>query len=603
MLDNTDSYCERCGTRYEFHATATKTLSLKGARVLAKGLKNFVLNDNQSLNDSMALAREADQHENTTRMTEAFHRTFNFCMTCRQYACDKCWNHRQGACLTCAPEPGLGPVEPEGHLIVRTPVARGDNDWALFPDILQSQSEPAAEAPAPLSGWPTQDLHISPPEGGSRTTGAKGHDELVRESENREAWNVWPITDEIAPEMTLTRGEMAIIEAQLAQDESAERAAAADEATSPAALSDLSEAEVPVLHSVVAAEPAQPAEEPAAPVFAEMTPPPAEEPAAPVFAEMPPPPAEEPAAPVFAEMTPPPSPTPAQEQPSAITRLFARFSLRADSSARPPEPAAEPSQSPTAPWPHATEWSQRPIQAHDWFKESAPLPPEPEIAHVDEAFAAATATPLPPEPEIVPATQAATPSAEVPSLVEPQAEDVRRIEFAEPLRLAAMPPPPPMPLYEQPVPIPAGQQTLFDVAATTDDLVVEPKLAAAPPEAHPKVPEVVPEPAPPLETPSPAVPLEAPPLYRSPQAPAAWPPIGASWPAKETPGAPWPGPEAPPVPAAVAAREAALPVLAGMWAQSAQEVLSRGSVRVCHRCALPVSTQARYCRRCGTKQA
>ncbi len=571
MLDNTDSYCERCGTRYEFHATATKTLSLKGARVLAKGLKNFVLNDNQSLNDSMALAREADQHENTTRMTEAFHRTFNFCMTCRQYACDKCWNHRQGACLTCAPEPGLGPVEPEGHLIVRTPVARGDNDWALFPDILQSQSEPAAEAPAPLSGWPTQDLHISPPEGGSRTTGAKGHDELVRESENREAWNVWPITDEIAPEMTLTRGEMAIIEAQLAQDESAERAAAADEATSPAALSDLSEAEVPVLHSVVAAEPAQPAEEPAAPVFA--------------------------------EMTPPPSPTPAQEQPSAITRLFARFSLRADSSARPPEPAAEPSQSPTAPWPHATEWSQRPIQAHDWFKESAPLPPEPEIAHVDEAFAAATATPLPPEPEIVPATQAATPSAEVPSLVEPQAEDVRRIEFAEPLRLAAMPPPPPMPLYEQPVPIPAGQQTLFDVAATTDDLVVEPKLAAAPPEAHPKVPEVVPEPAPPLETPSPAVPLEAPPLYRSPQAPAAWPPIGASWPAKETPGAPWPGPEAPPVPAAVAAREAALPVLAGMWAQSAQEVLSRGSVRVCHRCALPVSTQARYCRRCGTKQA
>jgi ribosomal protein L40E len=99
------------------------------------------------------------------------------------------------------------------------------------------------------------------------------------------------------------------------------------------------------------------------------------------------------------------------------------------------------------------------------------------------------------------------------------------------------------------------------------------------------------------------VPMEAPPLYRAPRAPAAWPPIGASWPARETPGAPWLGPEAPSVPAAMVAREASLPVLAGMWAQSAQEVLSRGSVRVCHRCALPVSTQARFCRRCGTKQA
>ena len=592
MLDNADSYCERCGTRYEFHATATKTLSLKGARVLAKGLKNFVLNDNQSLNDAMALAREADQHENTTRMTEAFHRTFNFCMTCRQYACDKCWNPHQGACLTCAPEPGLGPVEPEGHLIVRTPVARGNNDWALFPDILHSESEPAAEAPATLSGWPSQDLHISAPEGGSRGTGAKGGDDLVRQSENREAWSVWPITDEIAPEMTLTPGEMAIIEAQLAQEESAEGAAAVDEATPPAALSDLPEAEAWVLPGAVAAEPAQPAEEPVvAHVFAEMTPPPSLTPA------------EEPAAPVFAEMAPPPSLTPAEEQPSAISRLLGRFSLRGDSSIRSPEPVTEPSESATKLWPHATEWSQRPIQAHDWFKEATPTAVEPEIAQVDEAYAAATVAPLPPELEVVPATEAAAPSDEVPSLPEPPTEVVRRIDFAEPLSVVAMPSPTPMPFYEQPVPIPAGQQTLFDVAPATDDVAVEPELAAAGPEAQPEVPEVVPEPAPPPETPSPAVPLEAPPLYRSPQAPASWPPIGASWPARETPGAPWPGPEAPSVPAAVVARKAAIPVLAGMWAQSAQEVLSRGSVRVCHRCALPVSTQARYCRRCGTKQA
>ena len=40
-----------------------------------------------------------------------------------------------------------------------------------------------------------------------------------------------------------------------------------------------------------------------------------------------------------------------------------------------------------------------------------------------------------------------------------------------------------------------------------------------------------------------------------------------------------------------------------MWAESSEEVLNRGTVRVCHHCSLPVSTQARFCRRCGTRQA
>jgi ribosomal protein L40E len=610
MLDNTDSYCERCGTRYPFRANATKTLSLKGARVLAKGLKNFVLTDGQSLNDSLALAREANEHENTTRMTEAFHSTFNFCMTCRQYACDKCWNPHQGACLTCAPEPGLGPVEPEDHLIVRTPVARGDSDWALFRNVFES--EPPAEASPPMSAWPVQDLRISPREGGSGS--AESHDQLVRQSEDREAWSVWPITDEIAPEMTLTPAEMVIIEAQLAQDEPAESAAADHEAAPSAALADLPEAEAWVPSSAIADEPAEPVEslslmegdqpdlaaspesaqlkEQGVPVvFADMTPPPS------------PAPVEEQGVPVvFADMTPPPSPAPAEEQASAITRLLGRFSLRGDSSVRSPAPATRADEPAGEPWPHATEWSQRPIQDHDWFADASPLP-EPEIAQVDAAYAATPLAPQLPDLEIELAAQAAEPSDEVPSAPEPLADAVRSVDFAEPLRMAAIPPPPPVPSHE-PVPVSAGQQTLFDVAPATDDIAGEHGMeTAARPDAHPEVAEVLPEPAPPLAAASPTVPLEAPPLYRAPQAPAAWPPIGASWPARETPGAPWPGPEAPSVPAAVAAREAALPVLAGMWAQSAQEVLNHGSVRVCHHCALPVSTQARFCRRCGTKQA
>jgi ribosomal protein L40E len=588
MLNNTDSFCERCGTRYPFRANASRTLSLKGARVLAQGLKNFVLTDGQSLNDSMTLAREADEHEITTRMTEAFHRTFNFCMTCRQYACDKCWNPQQGACLTCAPEAGLGPVEPEDHLIVRTPVARGDNDWALFPDILGSAGEPTAGAPPSLSAWPVQDLRVSARDSGSGSAGS--HEQLVRQSEDREAWSVWPIADEIAPEMTLTPAEMVIIEAQLAQEEAVEGPSAVHEAPPPEVLPDLPEVEPWVLPS----------------------PTPAEE----LVVE-----------PVLAEVAPPPSPTPAEERVRAITRFLGRFSLRGDSSLRRPASASAPTPRPSepgsAPWPHATEWSRRPIQAHDWFSDAsptvvepeiaqvdetyaaatvAPQPPEPEIAQVDETYAAAPVAPQPPEPEAVLATSAAESSDQVSSAPEPVADVERSVDFVEPLRVAAMPPVPPLPFYE-PIPVAAGQQTLFDAAPASDFTTEQGVESAFQPDARPEVSEVAPQPAQPLAAASPTVPLEAPPLYRAPQAPAAWPPIGATWPARETPGAPWPGPEAPSVPAAVVAREASLPVLAGMWAQSAQEVLSRGSVRVCHRCALPVSTQARFCRRCGTKQA
>ena len=88
----------------------------------------------------------------------------------------------------------------------------------------------------------------------------------------------------------------------------------------------------------------------------------------------------------------------------------------------------------------------------------------------------------------------------------------------------------------------------------------------------------------------------------------AWPPDAAWWPPQASPAAPWPVPHAD-VPASVVAAARAeraempeSPLVAALWAESAQRVLDRGTVRVCHSCALPVSTQARYCRRCGTRQ-
>jgi len=89
-----------------------------------------------------------------------------------------------------------------------------------------------------------------------------------------------------------------------------------------------------------------------------------------------------------------------------------------------------------------------------------------------------------------------------------------------------------------------------------------------------------------------------------PPAPAAsWPPLGASWRIRENPDAPWPGPDAASVPAVVAAQQAPTQAMAEMWVQSSQEVMNRGSVRVCNNCALQVSPAARFCRRCGSQQA
>jgi hypothetical protein len=584
MLDNSESYCERCGSRYLFRPNAPRTLSLKGARVLAKGLKNFVLNDGQSMNDSIALARNEDEHEDTSRMTEAFHRTFNFCMTCRQYACAKCWNARQGACLTCAPDPGLEPVAPEDHLIVRTPVARRGNDWALFPQILESDGKPVVDTPSAPEAWPTQDLEVLPRgtvAGGSRKSDP---DPAVREPADREAWSLWPIADEIAPEMTLTRGELTLIEAQLAPAQPA-RGKATQEAPAVEAAQEAPAVEAAQEAPAVEAAQEAPAVEAAqeAPAVEAAVPPPTlpdapevearvprrrlayeparfQEPPRPVVGDRPdrasgretaaP---EEPRVPAAANVAPPP---PARGEQPPVARLLGRLAPHGDGKPQSPGPKRPSGRGQPAgdPWPHATAWSERPTQDHDWWIEGTPAEARPEAPRIETASPAIPATEYSLEPEAVPVT--------------------------------------------------ADQPTLFSAAPKIEEVPTEltPESVAWP-KADTEVAEARQKAAPPQATPSAPPPADVAPTSRGPQEPAPWPPLGASWPAREAPGAPWPGPDAPPVPAAVVAQETSLQILAEMWTQSAQEVLNRGSVRVCHHCALPVSTHARYCRRCGTKQA
>ncbi|MGH2467552.1 MAG: hypothetical protein ACRDGL_07470, partial [Candidatus Limnocylindrales bacterium] len=124
----TESFCERCGTRYTFETPAPqagRAGRVKQARTLARGLRNFVLDDDLPLDAALADARRDDDRARATQQLEAFHRTFNFCMDCRQYTCLDCWNEAEGRCLSCAPDHGrilaaaapivLAPPDSDGH--------------------------------------------------------------------------------------------------------------------------------------------------------------------------------------------------------------------------------------------------------------------------------------------------------------------------------------------------------------------------------------------------------------------------------------------------------------------------------------------------------
>lgn len=145
----TESFCERCGTRYTFES-ARPRMRLKGVRVMSRGLKNFVLSNDASMTEAMASARSDTDRELTSYQLDAFHKTFNFCMTCRQYTCPNCWNEAEARCLTCAPH--------LGHEIMPAP----------FPELAPTPFSVAD--PVALNG--TNGSNVVPARGGSVDLGA-----------------------------------------------------------------------------------------------------------------------------------------------------------------------------------------------------------------------------------------------------------------------------------------------------------------------------------------------------------------------------------------------------------------------------------------------
>jgi len=146
----TESFCERCGTRYTFESAAPKVARLKGIRTVSRGLKNFVMSDDTSMDEAFAAARNETDREVTSQQLDAFHKTFNFCMSCRQYTCGNCWNEVEGRCLSCAPHlgheflPGAF-AESAGGALIAEPNGHGTNGYG-------------EAAPIDAMAWPTADL-------------------------------------------------------------------------------------------------------------------------------------------------------------------------------------------------------------------------------------------------------------------------------------------------------------------------------------------------------------------------------------------------------------------------------------------------------------
>jgi hypothetical protein len=143
----TESFCERCGTRYEF-AAPTRLSPLRKTRGLVGGLRNYVMG-HDSLGESMEDAMRVEEEVLAAKQLEAFHSSFNFCINCRQYTCLTCWNDQAGRCQTCAPLPEGGNGETQTWVPDLAAEAAAA-EWPMEAMLAEVQAEPTmAPEPAP----------------------------------------------------------------------------------------------------------------------------------------------------------------------------------------------------------------------------------------------------------------------------------------------------------------------------------------------------------------------------------------------------------------------------------------------------------------------
>ncbi|MCU0477368.1 MAG: hypothetical protein MUE92_01285 [Chloroflexi bacterium] len=526
----TESFCERCGTRYSFDQTAKpRRGGLGRVRVLTRGLKNYVVNDGLPMAEAMAAARDEESRAGTVQQLDAFHAAFNFCMTCRQYTCANCWNAKAGECLTCAPD------------LAREVLPAPFPDLPAAGPVVSGNGHAAAEAMV----WPVVDLERGQP-------GATPADEAIAREPQA------PL-DVAEPEVDLSLAAEPAVEEPAVLARLDAFVAAPDHVV----VDELTADELAEIETALAAT--HPVIETPAATDAEMVL------AASVVAGINPTEDAVAAPEAGPEAAPEPqtvlSPAAASAQgPAAEAQVVDEVETGAA-----PEAPAEVAEAPATELPVFVATPVDPVEAGrsqtrsllGRFRPGHSAAPRPEADEAAAALALAAAAQAAPAP--------------APAVAE------------EPVPVVA----------EEPAPVVAE----------------EPAPAAAeepaPPAAEPAAP---PAPADSIEQPTWRV--VAPDAAQGPAAPAA-PTTPSDWPAAPAwptnPSVPRPNTVPGPAAAPWAARLAtARPEPTGVWAASSQEVLlgapagaqqGAPAIQACVSCGLSLSANARFCRRCGTRQA
>ncbi len=235
----TESFCERCGTRYTFEPVVNRRKPLAAIGTLGRGIRHFVSDPGSSLDEAMAVARSESEQRSTASALEAFHRTFNFCLSCRQYTCADCWNVVEGRCLSCAPMADAAP--PVTRVDTAVPLPLMDISATPAPMHVHQASEPGAVEPAVAEAAALTDADAAAlAEGDARVAAAAAAAEAeaaeaATAAAEAEATAAAAAQEAEAHEAAAAEAAAAAQEAEAHEAAEAEAAAAAQEAEAQAA--------------------------------------------------------------------------------------------------------------------------------------------------------------------------------------------------------------------------------------------------------------------------------------------------------------------------------------------------------------------------------
>jgi hypothetical protein len=155
-----ESFCERCGTRYEL-GTAEPMTRTRKTRGLVSGLRQFIMSTD-SLEDSISDAMRAEEEQLAARQIDAFQEAFNFCLDCRRYTCVSCWNDDAGRCRSCMPVAGIDDVAGFDERMAAGPALQPAPVETPLLTTAEEPAWPAAEPIAPALAWPEADEGVVP---------------------------------------------------------------------------------------------------------------------------------------------------------------------------------------------------------------------------------------------------------------------------------------------------------------------------------------------------------------------------------------------------------------------------------------------------------